>query len=105
MSASMLPLRHSLGLCAFLVFGFGLLGAGPAFSQKAPQVKVGTVLKARLPARVANHRHALQWLRCRRGNYRKINSATSSLYRQRTADVGNGIALKVAERVNGRMHV
>src|SRR5207302_648558 len=52
--------------------------------------------------RVANHRHALQWLRCRRGNCRKIKAATSSRYRTRKADVGHGIALKVAEWVNGR---
>jgi hypothetical protein len=85
-----------------LVFGFGVLGASPAFSQKAPQVKVGTVLEAKLPARVARHRHTLQWLRCRHGNCRKIKAATSSRYRTRNADVGHGIALKVAEWVNGR---
>jgi len=78
MSASKLRLRHSLGLFVLLGFGFGLLGASPAFSQKAPQVKVGTVLKANLRARVASHRHTLQWLRCRHGNCRKITGATSS---------------------------
>jgi len=105
MSASKLRSRHSLGLCVLLGFGFGLLGASPAFSQKAPQVKVGTVLKANLRARVANHRHTLQWLRCRHGNCRKITGATSSRYRTRKGDVGHGIGLKVSEWVNGRRQV
>jgi hypothetical protein len=102
MSASMLRSRRSLGMYVLLALGFGLLAASPAFSQKAPQVKVGTVLKANLPARVAGHRHTLQWERCRRGNCRKIRGATSSRYRTRKADAGHGIALNVAQWVNGR---
>jgi hypothetical protein len=98
----MLRLRCALGLLVLLAFGFGLLGASPAFSQTAPRVKVGTVLKASLPARVANHRHSLEWLRCRRANCRRIRGATSGRYRTRKADVGHGIDLKVAEWINGR---
>ncbi len=103
MSASMLRFRRSLGY-VLLAVGFSLLGASPAFSRKAPQVKVGTVLKANLPFLVAHRRHTLQWERCRHANCRKIKGATSSRYRTRKADAGHGIDLKVAEWVNGRRH-
>ena len=103
MSASMLS-RYSLGTCVLLGLGLLLLGARPAFSQKAPQVKVGTVLKANLPAPVFHRRHTLQWERCRHASCRKITGATAGRYRTRNADAGHGIDLKVAEWVNGRKH-
>jgi hypothetical protein len=105
MSASALRLRHLLGLLLLLAVGFGVLGVGPAFSQKAPQVRVGTVLRANLPALLANHRHTLQWERCRHGNCRKIAGATSGRYRTRKADTGHGIDVKVAGWRNGRKQV
>ena len=96
--------RYSLGTCVLLGLGLLLLGARPAFSQKAPQVKVGTVLKANLPAPVFHRRHTLQWERCRHASCRKITGATAGRYRTRNADAGHGIDLKVAEWVNGRKH-
>jgi hypothetical protein len=99
----MLRLRRSLGY-VFVALGLSLLGASPAFSQKASQVKVGTVLRADLPASVSHRRHTLQWERCRHASCRKIRGATSSRYRTRKADAGHGINLKVAEWVSGRKH-
>jgi hypothetical protein len=102
MSAFMHPSRHLLGLTVLLAVGVGLLGVSPAFSRKAPQVTVGTVLRANLPPRVAGRRHVLQWKRCRGGSCRKIAGATSTRYRTRKADVAHSIDLKVTEWVNGR---